>query len=76
MLEGPPLPAALVYLWDWFLELDLSRGEGMMGIPPLTYVMLHAWAQLTRRRPASYEVRALFQLDLAVRHPEAFGGSA
>lgn len=69
-LEGPPYPEELRYLHEWFLELDSARGEGMMGLAPLTYPQVDAWARLQDRRPRPHEVRALFRLDLASRYPD------
>lgn len=71
MLEGPPFPDALGYLWGWCLELRRGLGVGMEGLASLTWPALDAWCRLTRRDPAPHEVDALFDLDRVLRHPES-----
>lgn len=62
-LEGPDLPLEGERLWGWFLELAGRRGVGAMGPAPLTYPDLDAWARLTRREPAPWEIWLLGRLD-------------
>jgi hypothetical protein len=71
MLEGPPFPDVLDYLWEWHVELVRTRNVGMNGAEPLTYQAIDAWARLTDRQPLPHEVEALLQLDAVTRHPEA-----
>lgn len=71
LLDGPPFPESLDYLWGWFEELARTRTVGMAGVDPLTYPTIDAWARLTDRRPWPDEVDALLQLDAAMRHPES-----
>jgi hypothetical protein len=70
LLEGPPFPDSLDYLWEWFCELARTRTVGMAGVDPLTYPDVDAWARLTDRQPAPEEVEALLDLDAVMRHPE------
>lgn len=70
MLEGPPFPESLDYLWDWWGELARTRTVGMAGPDPLTYPTIDAWARLTDRSPTTDEVDALLQLDAVARHPD------
>ncbi len=70
-LRGPEFPEPLRYLYDWFHELLAGRGVDMNGLMPLSFTELDAWARQTRRRPEPHEVRALFLLDAATRHPES-----
>jgi hypothetical protein len=71
ILEGPPFPEALSYLWEWHQELARTRSVGMAGVEPLTYLTIDAWARLTDRQPLPDEVDALLQLDAVTRSPEA-----
>jgi len=64
-LDGPPYPAELAYLDAWSLELVGRSGAGASGPAPLTYESIAAWADMTERRPAPHEVRALMLLDAA-----------
>ena len=70
MLEGPALPTALEYLWEWYQELRRGLGAGLEGIAPLSWVTLDAWARRTGRDPEPHEADALFSLDAVTRHPE------
>jgi pyrroloquinoline quinone (PQQ) biosynthesis protein C len=69
-LTVPECPEELDYLRRWSLELARARTVGMNGPEPLTYQAVDAWARLTDRHPAPYEVEALFALDVAMRFPE------
>jgi len=60
------MPEVLVYLWDWFLQLDNARGGSGFGINPISYSEIQAWAQLLGIRPEPWEVEALKRVD-AVR---------
>lgn len=72
-LEGPPIPYAIEYLWDWFNELERGRGIDMNGPSPITYESIDSWARLTDRNPKPYEVNALFILDAVSRNPNSGG---
>jgi hypothetical protein len=65
LLEGPGLPLEAAYLWGWFLELSVTRPAGGLGGGPsaIAYTEMLAWAQLTGRRPAPWEVEWLGHLD-------------
>lgn len=56
LVEQPPLPPALAYLWGWFTELQ-------QGAAPLSYQEILAWSQLTGRQATGTEVQVLRQLD-------------
>src|SRR5690606_35023770 len=71
-LEGPPVPAALAYLWEYFSELEMGRRVGMNGREPLTYESIDAWSRLLDHRVRPHEVRALMLLDQVLRHPDSF----
>jgi hypothetical protein len=71
LLDGPPFPESLDYLWEWHMELARTRNYNMNGPEPLTYPAVDAWARLTGREPEPYEVDALFRLDVVTRHPDS-----
>ena len=60
--ELPPMEVA--HLWGWFCELHAGRQAGF-GPGPITWEAMSAWAALTRRTPAPWEVDAIRQLDAA-----------
>jgi hypothetical protein len=64
-LLGPDLPLAAAHLWQWFLELDSARGSNGWGLNPVGYAEIEAWARLTRRSPAPWEIEILRALDRA-----------
>lgn len=61
LLAGPAFPAALDYLWRWFIDL---RAAGKAD-EPVGYGEIHAWRALTGARPTPWEVAALRALDNA-----------
>lgn len=71
MLDGPPFPEALGYLWEWHGELARTRSAGMNGVDPLSYPTIDAWARLTERAPLPDEVDALLRLDAVTRSADA-----
>lgn len=66
LAEIPEMPPALVYLWNWFMELEAARGGNGYGINPLSFAEIHAWTQLTRVQPVPWEIDAIKRID-AVR---------
>ena len=62
-LEGPPLPAALAYMWDWTLELHGRSGFSQVGVHPLSYSTIADWARLNDLQPQPHEVQGLLALD-------------
>jgi len=52
---GPLCPPELLYLWEWFKELD--NGD------PLTFSELKAWSEMTHRRLRDWEVTTLVKLS-------------
>ena len=68
-LDGPEIPEGVAYLWAWFMELELVREVSEVGLSPIGYTEIDAWARLTRRTLWPHEVRALVALDLAMRAP-------
>lgn len=70
MLDGPPFPWAVDYLYRWLLELFGRSGVGMDGVAPLSYTTIEAWARLTGRTVAPHDVHGLMALDGVLRHPD------
>lgn len=68
-LEGPEVPDAVEYLWDWLLELDGMRHIGMNGPEPFTPEMVEAWARMSGNEVTPAEFRALVQLGFLLQHP-------
>lgn len=60
------MPSVLAYLWIWFCELDVGRGNNGFGLNPLTFSELLAWTQLMRVKPEPWEIEAIKRID-AVR---------
>lgn len=64
-LEGPQLPVMCEHWWFWWGELDSGRQAGL-GIQPIAWLDILAWATLTRRTLEPDDVDALRQIDAAV----------
>lgn len=67
-LDGPEMPDAVGYLWEYFLALHERRRHlvlpsGTLISEPIPYTEVAAWATLTGRALASYEVEILMTLD-------------
>jgi len=53
----------ILYLWDWFLQLNSARQNNGFGVSPLSYLEIKAWSDLTQTIISPYEVRVIKQLD-------------
>lgn len=58
----PPNPLIL-YLLDYFLELNLSRQIGM-SVNPLLYSEIEAWCRLSKIDLDKWELNVIKQLDV------------
>ncbi|HWH74886.1 MAG TPA: hypothetical protein VNV16_11560 [Methylibium sp.] len=58
-LTPPEFSPALRYLWRWYDELSSQR----RGLEPLGHTEIDAWARLTQRHPARWEVSVLRRMD-------------
>lgn len=70
----PDVPENGEYLWAWFQELSSGRGNNELGVLPLSWADMDAWARLTGNFPESWETAILRSMDgafLAVCHEEA-----
>lgn len=64
--EGGP-PELLEHVWRWFLELSNARAPALVGVAPIAWRDMEAWARLTGHRPSPEEVALLRRLDDAFR---------
>jgi hypothetical protein len=73
-LDGPEIPDAGWYLWEWYGELAACRTHsGVSGAPePITYRDIAAWAELMHRHLTPEEVEALLAIDRVSRNPDAY----
>lgn len=53
------------HVWEWFLELHAARSGSGFGPNPIGYADIDAWARLSRRRLAAWEVAAIRAMDQA-----------
>lgn len=59
-------PVELLYLWEWFWQLNQGRPVGPEGVQlPLPNGELHAWSNLSGIRLEKFELAALRALDAA-----------
>lgn len=59
----PEIPGAIVYLWEWFIEI-LWSGE-------INYQEIQAWQNVTGRKLRQFEVNAikdLYALYMRISH--------
>lgn len=61
----PRLPAALEYLWDWFTELDATRGQGFSADLAIAWQEINAFFAVQRVTPQRWELQALRRIDEA-----------
>lgn len=64
MLEVPPLPEALGYLWNAFLRIRRRKGtDGMGNVQPIGWGDLDAFDRLSGLRLKPWEIDIIEQLD-------------
>lgn len=62
--SGPAeLPDFLLYLWEWFCDLAVGRGNNGFGPSPLSYTEIEAWCCLRNIVLDDWEVSAFRSLD-------------
>lgn len=64
-----PYDPGYEYLIEWTYELVGRSGVGFGAIAPLSYPVIESWARLRDIRLQPYEVRALIELEDALRNP-------
>lgn len=62
-LLGPPCPDALVYLWEWFVELTCARTGNGFGANPMTWTEIYLWSRIHGRWLQPFEREAIRALD-------------
>lgn len=68
-LSGPSCPAELRYLVGWAMELHGRSGASSVGLAPVSYQSIEAWARLTGRTVTPWDVRALCEIDSVLLYP-------
>jgi len=63
LAEVPELPVELTYLWLWFCELDVARGNNGYSFVPLSNTEIQAWSLLTRNEPLPWEIMVIRRID-------------
>lgn len=63
VVEGPPMPAALRYLWNHFVQLDRGRTGNGFGPNPVTWGEIKAYCEVMRVQLDPWEVEALKAVD-------------
>ena len=61
-LNFPPIPYELEYIWDWWLELQKTRPNGMQA-GHITYSEVDRWSFLLKINVDPFEVRCIMALD-------------
>lgn len=59
--EAPP-PIGAFYLVGWFWQLSNRRGSGM-GLSPITWEAIDAWARRSGNDPEPWEIGVIEQMD-------------
>lgn len=62
-LDFPEVNDMAMYLWDWYMELNSQRTSNGFGQNPITFLDIQAWANLTKRFPLAWEVKAIRTMD-------------
>jgi hypothetical protein len=60
--DSPECPAALAYLWSWFLEILFGLPSSGMAVPTITWEALRAWSDGCCIELEPWERRALVML--------------
>lgn len=74
LLEGPPRPEELTYLWLWYCQLESCVRMGAAGREAIGWTDIQAWASLMGHAPQPHEVMALMAIDRTTRFPGKLGG--
>lgn len=62
-LNVDPIPQELIYLWNWWAQLEKTRMPSMSGISSITYTEIDSWARLSNIKLTAFEVKCLIALD-------------
>lgn len=59
----------ILYLWEWFLELNAARQNNGMAISPISYSEIKAWIEVMQITISPFEISVIKALDnLFVTH--------
>lgn len=59
----------VMYLWEWFLQLNAARQNNGMAISPLSYSEILAWVTLMQVKISPFEITVIKALDsLFINH--------
>ena len=62
-LIAPDFPEVLDYLWEIFIKLSNTRGQGFDDPLPITYSEIKSWSEMTGTEIYPWEVDAVKRLD-------------
>lgn len=62
-LECIEMPDCVDYLWEWFLELNMSRSSNGFGANPISYLEIQAWNELKIKHISPWEVKTIKAMD-------------
>ena len=60
----PICPQSIYYLYQIFLDLNLSRSGSGFGVNPISYTEMNSYLHLTGQRLLPWEVRILKYIDM------------
>lgn len=63
----PEPPSGTLHIWNWFMELSASRGDGMNGPAALQFQDVWCWSQLTGVTPSPLEISLIMLIDISWR---------
>lgn len=53
----------VMYLWEWFLQLNAARQSNGMSINPISYSEIQAWVTLMQINISPFEIVIIKALD-------------
>jgi hypothetical protein len=56
----------IAHVWDWFRELDATRGGNGWGVNPITFAEIDAYQRLTGEQITAWAARLIRAVDNAV----------
>lgn len=59
----------MIYIWEWFKELNGGRQYSEIGLLPFTFTEIKAWSELYGYELDSNDVTLLKQLDVIAIKP-------
>lgn len=65
LADEPDFPTEVMYIWEWFDELNQARQSNGFSLNPLSYAEIMSWNSLGKINISPWEVKALKLLDRA-----------